>query len=1086
MNRIEASARKSAAAAADVGAKAASSMQGAASAAARAGDAGEQMRRVNTRAFDNLVVGGQKAEKAIGLTNYQMTNLSFQLNDVATTLAMGMSPFQIMAQQGGQVLQIMQGAGGGVRGGLTDLKDRLFGLVTPTRAITAGFIGMGAAAIAAAVSWSSAMRGLEKQMQGIGRMSGLSPQAMAQLALRNRGEQSALGALETAGTLAAAGLDARTIAGATAGAGRFGRAFGLDSGEANATLAKMFADPAKGAEQVRQQFGLLTDATNEQIRYLAESGQIERARAILLREFNTGLRDTTKELSGFSAVWNKVTTAFGNFAGMFASNDAARLDALLRQRQSAFDQMAVSDPLQTSRFFRQRQRRDSGMLSESQRNQLADLEFKSIAEGAAAAALAVRQREAQASFVAGSFARQLVPEAEARKELEKAAQALAGVRDPTAQMSLALDRARMRLAAFISPLEQIREETALMVRETLARTQAERTLVQQQRAYLETLRQTGDPLQAAAQAERARQQAIADGAKQAREYLRGALEERSMIGLSPFAQRQRQREIEARRLVENTAVGGPLDPALLPLKTGADRAKTILDQFSDAVARATGSLTGQGGFGGIGGAARGALGAVGGWLGMGGASGGGTVGGTMGQFLAAIKAVESGGRYDVRYGGAAGPQTFSDFSRHPGLYAMGPHGPSSAAGAYQITQSTYRDYGGGSFTPSAQDQMAIRIAVDRFMKATGESLVAALGKEGLSDRVIRALGPTWRGLVDNPARAKAAFAGAGGAGAAAGSGDTRGVIGAGLAIRSANDAQGVFADMLRSANLEIAEQEQRLAMLAQTYGMSNQQLAEASKRLEMQNRLTREGIAITPDMQAQIDSVAAAYGRAATAQERYQQGMQAINDLRGALDSGLSSFVGALMRGESGAKALNAALQSLAQSLARMAQQMLMDGLFGGRGGGGGLLSGLFRGFLGGGGSGVGIGDEWTYANGGAFSGGRVIPFASGGIVNRPTLFPMANGAGLMGEAGPEAIMPLRRGSDGKLGVAAQMAQGGGTVINIVDQVGVQKQQKARRGSDGREIIDVVLSAVKTEMAGGGFDSSMQGRFAAKPRKVIR
>ena len=51
------------------------------------------------------------------------------------------------------------------------------------------------------------------------------------------------------------------------------------------------------------------------------------------------------------------------------------------------------------------------------------------------------------------------------------------------------------------------------------------------------------------------------------------------------------------------------------------------------------------------------------------------------------------------------------------------------------------------------------------------------------------------------------------------------------------------------------------------------------------------------------------------------------------------------------------------------------------------------------------------------FAKNKIVPYAYGGIVNKPTLFPMANGAGLMGEAGPEAIMPLKRGKNGKLGV---------------------------------------------------------------------
>jgi lambda family phage tail tape measure protein len=105
-----------------------------------------------------------------------------------------------------------------------------------------------------------------------------------------------------------------------------------------------------------------------------------------------------------------------------------------------------------------------------------------------------------------------------------------------------------------------------------------------------------------------------------------------------------------------------------------------------------------------------------------------------------------------------------------------------------------------------------------------------------------------------------------------------------------------------------------------------------------------------------------------------------------------------------------------------------------------GMISGGITGFLSGGtlaggyspggktyGSGAEI-NAMQLANGGAFYGGNVIPFASGGVVSSPINFGMSGGrTGLMGEAGPEAIMPLKRGANGKLGVQAE--GGAGDVI---------------------------------------------------------
>jgi hypothetical protein len=91
----------------------------------------------------------------------------------------------------------------------------------------------------------------------------------------------------------------------------------------------------------------------------------------------------------------------------------------------------------------------------------------------------------------------------------------------------------------------------------------------------------------------------------------------------------------------------------------------------------------------------------------------------------------------------------------------------------------------------------------------------------------------------------------------------------------------------------------------------------------------------------------------------------------------------------------------------------------------------------------AGLIDGQPFAAGASFSQGRVVPFANGGVVAGPTTFPMRGGLGLMGEAGPEAIMPLTRGADGKLGVRAEA--GGGRAPSVVVNISTPDVEGFRR-----------------------------------------
>jgi hypothetical protein len=101
------------------------------------------------------------------------------------------------------------------------------------------------------------------------------------------------------------------------------------------------------------------------------------------------------------------------------------------------------------------------------------------------------------------------------------------------------------------------------------------------------------------------------------------------------------------------------------------------------------------------------------------------------------------------------------------------------------------------------------------------------------------------------------------------------------------------------------------------------------------------------------------------------------------------------------------------------------------------------------------------FAKGGVFEGGAVTPFAKGGIVSKPTIFPFAKGIGLMGEAGPEAIMPLKRGPNGRLGVEAANGSGSTTINVSVDAKGSSVQGDSGKGN---QLAQVVAQAVQAEM----------------------
>ncbi len=179
------------------------------------------------------------------------------------------------------------------------------------------------------------------------------------------------------------------------------------------------------------------------------------------------------------------------------------------------------------------------------------------------------------------------------------------------------------------------------------------------------------------------------------------------------------------------------------------------------------------------------------------------------------------------------------------------------------------------------------------------------------------------------------------------------------------------------------------------------------------------------DLDAQIYALESSLGGAAGMAAQFDAEMRRIHQTFSATGRGASKLESVLSRGVARAidgavldgQKLSDALQTVAQSMIDAAWKAAVKPVAGHVGG---MLS-----------QGVSalFGQFSPFADSGAFTQGRVMPFANGGVVSGPVTFPMRGGTGLMGEAGPEAIMPLTRGADGKLGVRAA---GGGQPVTVV------------------------------------------------------
>ena len=299
-------------------------------------------------------------------------------------------------------------------------------------------------------------------------------------------------------------------------------------------------------------------------------------------------------------------------------------------------------------------------------------------------------------------------------------------------------------------------------------------------------------------------------------------------------------------------------------------------------------------------------------------------------------------------------------------------------------------------------------------------------------------------------------------------------------------------EKLKRARISLINQqvdEQLFAQRLSEFGMNQQsfdQNAQAITGLDQQafptgvdsilnpNKLTESITQMKKGLEDLVNPVNQVVGAANAIGDAFASSFKSVIDGSATVQQALASFFENIS-----SYFLDMAAQIIAEMI-KIAILNTITGLLPGLGGGGGAASapafgGLGNGsFFGGGGGALDFSGNFNAGTGFSLLNAKGNAFDKG-LVTSPTVFAYANGGagrfGLLGEAGPEAIMPLSRGSNGKLGV--QTSGGSGTVISITNNISGDKStsRATTSGQDGQSLTalsKLMVAVIQREQRPGG------------------
>ncbi|MEI9995089.1 MAG: phage tail length tape measure family protein [Rhizomicrobium sp.] len=270
------------------------------------------------------------------LSASEMTNLSYQLNDVASGLAMGQSPFMILTQQGGQFVQIMQQSGVGPVGIIKQVGGLIGSFITPAVLAGGALLGVGAAVAYIAYEAISNGKAMESALTGVGRGAGVTASGLDALAVAGA-HQGNIGVGAARGYAEAYASTGRIVGGQiqqlTALTENYAATTRQDADAAVKELSTSFSDLSKGVDTLNAKTGFLDAATRQHIIDLEAQGDHAAAVKATIDALQPSLIKYGENLTWLGRRWHDIKT-FGSDVVEFAThapNTKEQLDAAQEQ-----------------------------------------------------------------------------------------------------------------------------------------------------------------------------------------------------------------------------------------------------------------------------------------------------------------------------------------------------------------------------------------------------------------------------------------------------------------------------------------------------------------------------------------------------------------------------------------------------------------------------------------------------------------------------------------------------------------------------------------------------------------------------------